>query len=210
MSLRYAIQFLTLCAGRLSGKAGAMVFAAGLVLCGGLDGGAATAQTRVSASPRPRMATIAYPAETFMDDSAVAAILAAPPKPIRIDYDANVICYGDSLEIKVVNESGPIVQPIYEWYYNGQRFDAEPTQTRIVFSPSSNNIRVWFKLYDGDRLIGSDTMTVYVTDPPTGYTMQHDTICLGEEATVGVAGTVGGSAGQLWDWTAACNTKCNN
>lgn len=223
MSLRYAIQFLTHCAGRLSGKAGAMVFAAGLILCGGPDGGAATAQTRepfpasaqkqttATNSVRPRMEAIVYPAETFMDDSAVAAILAAPPKPIRMAYEANVVCYGDSLVLEVEHKDyGPIVQLGCEWFYNGQPFDAEPTQTRIVFSPSSNNIRVWFKLYDGDRLIGSDTMTVYVTDPPTGYTMQHDTICLGEEATVGVAGTVGGSAGQYWDWVTTGTTQFIN
>ena len=177
---------------------------------GGLCGGQAQTTGMQTLETPHRMPTIAYPAEAFMDDSTVAALLAAPPKPVRIDFDANVICYGESLKIKALNESGPIVQPICEWYYNGQRFNAEADQTSIVFTPSSNNIRVWFKLYDGDRLIGSDTMTVYVTDPPTGYTMQHDTICLGDEATVGVAGAVGGSAGQYWDWVTTGTTQFIN
>lgn len=160
--------------------------------------------------PAP-MAAIAYPPEALLSDSALAVLAALPPKPIRIDFDANVICYGDSLVLEALHtDYGPIANLRCEWFYNGQPVAAEPNQTRIVFFPPSNNIRIWFKLYDADRLIGADTMTVYVTDPPTGYTMLHDTICLGDEATVGVQGAVGGSAGQYWDWVTTGTTQFIN
>ncbi len=133
------------------------------------------------------------------------------PKTIWLDYDANVICYGDSVSLEAVyDDYDPISHLRCDWFYNGQKFVTDSNQTRIVFSPSSNNIRIWFMLYDNNRPVGSDTMTLYVTDAPTGYTMQHDTICRGDEATVGVAGNVGGSAGRYWDWSTTGTTQFIN
>ncbi len=141
-----------------------------------------------------------------------ATAAAQQPKTIRIDYDANVICYGDSM-VLWVDTSGyghSFTQLRCDWFYNGQKFEADTGQIRIVFTPSSNNIRIWFLLYDNSHPVGTDTMTVYVTDAPTGYTMQHDTICLGDEATVGVAGSVGDIAGYYWDWGTTGTTQFIN
>ena len=149
------------------------------------------------------------PVSTAVDVTTDAAM--EQPKPIRIGYTANVVCYGDTLSLWAdYADYGDIGNLRCDWFYNGQKFETSPDQTRIVFSPSSNNIRIWFLLYDNDRMVGSDTMTVYVSDAPTGYTMQHDTICRGDEATVGVAGDVGGSAGSYWDWVTTGTTQFIN
>ena len=172
-----------------------------LLIAGCASGGAGHAQTQFL----PGL-TVEAPTAT------VDAASAEQPKAIRIDYEANVICYGDADSIWVDHaDYGPIDNLRCEWFYNGHRFETDaPDQTYIVFSPPSNNIRVWFMLYDNDRMVGSDTMLLYVTDPPAGYTMQHDTICRGDEATVGVAGRVGGSAGRYWDWVTTGTTQFIN
>ncbi len=169
------------------------------LLIAGFAGGAGHAQTQFLP---------VLTAEAPTDATTDAAEL---PKAIRIDYNANVICYGDSVQLKAIyDEYGPISRLRCDWFYNGQKFEADSNQTRIVFSPSSNNIRIWFALYDDNLLVGSDTMMLYVTDAPTGYTMQHDTICRGDEATVGVAGDVGGSAGSYWAWSTTGTTQFIN
>lgn len=156
---------------------------------------------------------IVYPPEALLSDSALAVLAATPQKPIRIDFDANVVCYGESLQLWVDYTDYGTIAPgklACEWFYNGEPYQAAPDQTSITFSPPSNNIDIWFKFYDDGILVGTDTMRVYVTDRPTGYMMQHDTICLGNEATVGVAGTIGGSAGQYWDWVTTGTTQFIN
>ena len=169
------------------------------LLIAGFAGGAGHAQTQFLP---------VLTAEAPTDATTDAAEL---PKAIRIDYDANVICYGDSVQLEALySEYGPINHLRCDWFYNGQKFEADSNQTSIVFSPSSNNIRIWFALYDDNLLVGSDTMMLYVTDAPTDYTMQHDTICRGDEATVGVAGDVGGSAGSYWAWSTTGTTQFIN
>ena len=168
----------------------------------GWAGGVGQAQTQFLPVLEP------YPVADALADAAMTA----QPKALRIDFDANVICYGDSLTLWVdtTDYDGSIGGFRCEWFYNGHPFETTDNRNTIVFSPPSNNIRIWFELYDGNHLVGTDTMTVFVTDPPTGYTMQHDTICRGDEATVGVAGDVGGSAGSYWDWVTTGTTQFIN
>lgn len=177
-----------------------------LTLClslAGFSGGVALAQTQT-------LPVLTWE-PTAEDTAALATLAAAQPKNIYIDFKANVICFGDSLTLTAIYDSyGPIANLRCDWFYNGHQFETAPDQTSIVFTPPSNNIRIWFLLYDNGSLVGSDTMTVYVTDPPTGYTMLHDTICLGDEATVGVEGMVGGAAGQYWDWSTTGTTQFIN
>lgn len=169
------------------------------LIIAGCAGGVGYAQTQFL----PVLTADAPPAET--------TDAAERPKTIWLDYDANVICYGDSVKLEAMySDYGPVSQLRCEWFYNGQKFETDSNQTSIVFSPSSNNIRIWFMLYDNNRLAGSDTMVLHVTDAPTGYTMQHDTICRGDEAMVGVAGSVGGSAGSYWDWVTTGTTQFIN
>lgn len=169
------------------------------LLIAGCSGGVGYAQTQF------------LPVLTADAPTAETTDAAETPKTIWLDYSANVICYGDSVKLEAIySDYGPINALRCDWFYNGQKFEADANQTTIFFSPSSNNIRIWFMLYDNNRPVGSDTMILHVTDAPAGYTMQHDTICRGDEATVGVAGAVGAIAGRYWDWSTTGTTQFIN
>ena len=158
-------------------------------------------------------ATEATTLGTAADSATVADTLnlySTPAKPIYITYEANVVCYGDSLWIEANYDTSIHFENMScRWFYNGWR-DTSANSTRITYFASSNNIQIWFNLYDNNKMVGSDTMTLFVTTLPTGHAMLHDTICLGDEATIGVLGEVGGSAGSYWDWVTSGTTQFIN
>lgn len=183
----------------------------GLVILAFVGSGVSVAKAQSAVAAQATNFTATQAQATTQSAADTLNLYAAPTKPIYIAYDANVICYGDSLWLEANYENyGPIENMTCKWYFNGYTLPTSSDSTRIFYTPPSNNIQIWFKLYDNGRLIGSDTMTVYVTVLPTGYAMLHDTICLGEEATIGVLGEVDGSAGSYWDWVTSGTTQFIN
>lgn len=117
--------------------------------------------------------------------------LMAAPKSVKLVYDANVVCQNDSANLFVdYSAYGIVNDPWFSW--NGTAV----TQTNsLVFTPSNDTSSVLVELYDGSTKIGSDSVKIYRTSYPLPYSVVHDTICLGQTATLGI------TAGQYWNWS---------
>ena len=116
--------------------------------------------------------------------------------PVRIIYDANVICVGGSAHLSVdCSLYGASDQLSFQWF----RMEEKPvdigTGESVDYTPKEESETCFFvNVTDRGMAVGSDTVWIYTTRMPE-YTTVYDTICPGMEATVGVNG------GDYWAWS---------
>ncbi|MCM1041808.1 MAG: gliding motility-associated C-terminal domain-containing protein [Bacteroides sp.] len=126
--------------------------------------------------------------------------------PVKIVYDANVICVGSAAHLSVDHSLyGPGSDLSFEWFQIGE--DGETSLDKgesLVFnSYVEQESCIIVKAMDGSLPIGTDTLWIYTTRMPE-YTTVDDTICKGMEATVGVNG------GGYWAWSTSGTTSFIN
>lgn len=118
-------------------------------------------------------------------------------KPVEILYDANVVCRGDSIRLEIdYTKAGSVLNPVIQWS------TGEVNVESITVYPV-DSLKIWVSLSDQTLFIGGDTLSVYATEPPI-LTSVHDTICMGNEATVGVIG------GMYYEWNTSGTTQYIN
>lgn len=118
-------------------------------------------------------------------------------KKVSIDYTANVVCEGGTVTLTAnTDNAGSVLKPRYEW-------STGDTTESIMLTQLENEQTCILSFYDENRLIGNDTIIIYVTNLPT-YTVVNDTICKGMEATVGI------TSGKYWVWSTNGTTQYIN
>ena len=121
--------------------------------------------------------------------------------PVRIEYDAYVICVDASASLSVdCSLYGSSENLSFAWFKLGEADTLGKGKELIYTASDKEEVRLFVLVADEGKLIGSDTTWVYVSMQPKDYTMVHDTICPGMEATVGVD-TTGGNGGNYWAWS---------
>lgn len=123
---------------------------------------------------------------------------------VRIEYDANVICLGGAVSLSVDHSAyGSVGNFSYCW----KRADDTTVLGRentLFFRPQQTGIyAVFVEVKDDGMAVGNDTLSIYVTEMPE-YRMVSDTVCRGDEATIGVVG------GNYWAWSTSGTTQYVN
>lgn len=106
--------------------------------------------------------------------------------PVKIKYDANVVCVGKPTNLKVDYSlyGATDTNIVCEWFAVGDSSlgkGLEHTRTYFI----EGDFRIAVKVTDKGYLVGCDTLVIHVTNMPQ-YTPVYDTICRGMEATVGM------------------------
>ncbi|MDR0763556.1 MAG: gliding motility-associated C-terminal domain-containing protein [Bacteroidales bacterium] len=111
-------------------------------------------------------------------------------KPLTIIYSANVVCEGDTVFLtKDDSPLGTLINPVYVWDINGTTH-IEQTHKYV---PQQEVTRIRLSIYVEAILVAFDTANIYMTQKPE-TTVEHDTICYGDEAQIGIQG------GKYWYW----------
>lgn len=116
--------------------------------------------------------------------------------PVRIVYDANVICVGEKAHLSAdCSLYGSSENLSFEWFrMEGTPVSIGTGQSVDYTSKEESEACFFVNVTDGEAAVGSDTVWIYTTRMPE-YTTVYDTICPGMEATVGVNG------GNYWAWS---------
>ena len=129
------------------------------------------------------------------DVANAANLSAASGSPVKISYDANVICVGGTAKLSAdCSSCGSSANLAFGWFKLGDTDTLGKSKTFTYTSSEEEEACLFVNVTENGVLVGADTLWIYTTSVPD-YTMVHDTICPGLEATVGADG------GEYWAWS---------